>query len=78
MLILKGSERFADVSGPGGHRENQLRIVTAQTLISTHTGDVIAVFHQKAFLGKAKNIYLVSKWSITMLRSMTSLFGYQG
>ena len=29
MLVLEGSERFVDVSGLAGHRENQLRIVTA-------------------------------------------------
>jgi hypothetical protein len=56
MLVLEGSERFVDVSGLGGHCENQLRIVTVQTLISTHKGDVIAVFHQTAFLGKGKSI----------------------
>jgi hypothetical protein len=53
---LKGSERFIDVSGLGGHRENQLCIVTAQALIETHKGNVIAVFHQIALLGKGKSI----------------------
>ena len=56
MLVLEGSERFVDVSGLGGHRENQLCIVTTQTLITTHKGDVIAVFHQTALLGKGKSI----------------------
>ena len=56
MLVLEGSERFVDVSGLGGHRENQLRIVTAQALIETHKGNVIAVFHQTALLGKGKSI----------------------
>jgi hypothetical protein len=55
MLVLKGSERFVDLSGLDGHCKNQLRIVTAQTLISTHKGDVIAVFHQTVFLGKGKS-----------------------
>jgi hypothetical protein len=45
MCVLEGSERYGDVSGFGGHRENQLFIVTAQALIETHKGDVIAVFH---------------------------------
>ena len=56
MLVLEGSERFVDVSGLAGHRENQLRIVTAQALINTHKGPVIAVFHQMALLGKGKSI----------------------
>jgi Reverse transcriptase (RNA-dependent DNA polymerase) len=56
MLVLEGSERFVDVSGLAGHRENQLRIVTAQALIQTHKGNVIAVFHQMALLGKGKSI----------------------
>jgi hypothetical protein len=44
MLVLEGSESFMDVSGLGGHCKNQLRIVTAQTLISTHKGYSIAGF----------------------------------
>jgi hypothetical protein len=56
MLVLEGSERFVDVSGLAGHRENQLRIVTAQALINTHKGNVIATFHQMALLGKGKSI----------------------
>ena len=56
MRVLEGTERFVDISGLGGHRENQLRIVTAQALIETHKGDVIAVFHQIALLGKGKSI----------------------
>jgi hypothetical protein len=45
MRVLEGSKRFVDVSGLGGHRENQLCIVTTQALIETHKGNVIAVFH---------------------------------
>jgi hypothetical protein len=56
MLLLEGSEHFVDVNEVGGLRENQLCAVTAQTLISTHKGDVIVVFHQTAFLGKVKSI----------------------
>ena len=56
MLVVEGSERFVDVSGLAGHRENQLRIVTAQALIHTHKGDAIATFHQMALLGKGKSI----------------------
>jgi hypothetical protein len=48
MCVVKNTERNADVSGLGGHCENQLRVVTAQALIETHEGDVIAVFHQLA------------------------------
>jgi hypothetical protein len=56
MYVLEGSERYVDVSCLGGHRKNQLRIVTAQALIETHKGDVIAVFHQIALPVKGKSI----------------------
>jgi hypothetical protein len=56
MTVLVGSERFVDVFGLAGHKVSQLRIVTAQALISTHKGDVIATFHQMAFLGTGKSI----------------------
>ena len=56
MLVLEGSERFVDVSGLAGHRENQLRVVTSQALITTHRGNAIAIFHQMALLGKGKSI----------------------
>jgi hypothetical protein len=36
--VLEVSENFVDVSGLGGHCENQLQIVTAQALIETHKG----------------------------------------
>jgi hypothetical protein len=48
VLVLEGSERFVDVSGPAGHTVSQLQIVTAQALVSTHNGDAIATFHQMA------------------------------
>jgi hypothetical protein len=47
MLVLEGSERFVDVVGLSGHK-----VVTAQAIVSTHKGDVIATFHQMALLGK--------------------------
>ena len=56
MRVVEGCERFVDVSGLAGHRENKLRIVTAQTVINTHKGPVVAVFHQMALLGKGKSI----------------------
>jgi hypothetical protein len=56
MLVLEGSERFVDVSGLGGYRKHHLRTVTAQALSETHKGNVIAVFHQTALLGKGKII----------------------
>jgi hypothetical protein len=56
MRVLEGSECFVDVSGLGGHRKNQLCIVTAQALMETQKGNVIAVFHQIAILGKGKSI----------------------
>jgi hypothetical protein len=55
MTVLEGSERFVDVFGLSGHKVTQLWIVTAQALISTHKGDVIATFHQMALLGKGKS-----------------------
>jgi hypothetical protein len=42
--------------GLAGHKMIQLRIFTAQCLISTHKGDVIATFHQMTLLGKVKSI----------------------
>jgi hypothetical protein len=56
MLVLEGSERYVDVLGLAGHKVNQLRIVTAQAVVSTHKGDAIATFHQMALLGKGKSI----------------------
>ena len=56
MSVLEGSERYVDVYGLAGHKVSQLRIVTAQALVSTHKGDVIATFHQMALLGKGKSI----------------------
>jgi hypothetical protein len=56
MKILEGSERFVDVVGLAGHKVGQLCIVTAQALVRTHKGDVIATFHQMALLGKGKSI----------------------
>ena len=48
MLVLEGSERFLDVFGFAGHKVSQLQIITAQALISTDKGNVIATFHQMA------------------------------
>ena len=56
MVVLEGSERFVDVSGLAGHKVSQLRIVTAQALVTTHKGDAITTFHQMALLGKGKSI----------------------
>jgi hypothetical protein len=58
MRVLESRERFVDVSGLAGHRVSQLRNVTAQALVSTHKGDAIATFHQKALLGKGNSILL--------------------
>jgi hypothetical protein len=58
MRVLEGSERFVDVSGLAGHKASQLRIVTAQALVSTHKGDAIATFHQMALISKGKSILL--------------------
>jgi hypothetical protein len=54
--VLEENERFVDVFGLAGHKVSQLWIFTAQALISTHKGDVIATFHQMAFLGKGKGV----------------------
>jgi hypothetical protein len=56
MLVIEGSKRFVDVVGLAGPKVSQLRIVTAQALVSTHKGDAIATFHQMALLGKGKSI----------------------
>jgi hypothetical protein len=56
MLVLEVSRIFVDVSGLARHNIIQLRIVTAQALITTHKGEAIATFHQMALLGKGKSI----------------------
>jgi hypothetical protein len=56
MLVLEGADRFVDVFGLAGHKVSQLRIVTSQAAVSTHSGAVIATFHQMALLGKGKSI----------------------
>jgi hypothetical protein len=56
MLVLEGRERFVDVVGLAGHKVSQLRIVTAQAVVSTHKGEAIATFHQMALLCKGKSI----------------------
>ena len=56
MLVLEGSKCFVDVSGLAGHKVSQLRIATAEAMVTTHKGDAIATFHQMALLGKGKSI----------------------
>ena len=56
MDVYEGSERYVDVFGLAGHKEKQLQIVTAQALIHTQKGEVVAIFHQMALLGKGKSI----------------------
>jgi hypothetical protein len=56
MKALEGSEHFVDVVSLAGHKDSQLHIVTAQALVITHKGDVIATFHQMALLRKGKSI----------------------
>jgi hypothetical protein len=56
MLVLEGSKQFVDVVGLAGHKVRQLRIVTAQAVVSTDTGEAIATFHQMALLSKGKSI----------------------
>jgi hypothetical protein len=56
MLVLEGSERFVDVSGLAGHKISQLRIVTAEALITTQKCEAIETFHQMALLRKGKSI----------------------
>jgi hypothetical protein len=58
MLVLEGSELFLDISGLGGHCENQLWIDTAQALIENHKDNLCAVFHQTELLGNGKSILL--------------------
>jgi hypothetical protein len=48
MLELEGRERLVDVVGMAGHKVSQLRVVTAQALITAHKGDAIASFQQMA------------------------------
>jgi hypothetical protein len=64
MLVVEGSERFVDVSDLVGHKVNQLRIVTAQALVTTHKGDAIPTFHQMALLRKGKRILPYHQWKL--------------
>ena len=48
-------KRFIDVSGLAGPTVSKLRIVKAQSFISTHEADAIATFHQMALLGKGNS-----------------------
>jgi N-acetylglucosamine-6-phosphate deacetylase len=50
MKVLEGSERFVDVVGLAGHKVSQLCIVTAQALVITHKGDVIAGKRKEYFV----------------------------
>jgi hypothetical protein len=75
ILLLEGSERFVDISGLGGHHENQLRIVTAQALIETHKCNVIAVFLY--YLAKSKVFCHAFKWNIMGQILMISLSSHQ-
>jgi hypothetical protein len=36
MLVLEGGKRNDNVSGLAGHKANQLRIVAARVMITTH------------------------------------------
>jgi hypothetical protein len=45
MLVIEGRELYVDMYGLAGHKVSQLQIVTAQALISTHSGQAIATFH---------------------------------
>jgi hypothetical protein len=70
MLVVEGIERFVDVSGLVGHKDNQLRIVTDQALVTTHKGDALATFHRMALLGKAKVYCLAFRWKLMVLTLM--------
>ena len=56
MLVVNGSERFVSITGIDGHQLDNLCVVTAQAVVPSHKGDVIAVFHQMALLGKGHSI----------------------
>jgi hypothetical protein len=56
MHVLEGSQWFVDGIGLAGHKVNQLQIITARALVTTHQGDAIATFHQMTLIGKCKSI----------------------
>jgi hypothetical protein len=72
MIVLEGREPFVDAFALDGHKVSQLRIVTAQALVSTHKGDVIATFHQMALLGKGKIFFHAIRWKLMVVTSMIS------
>jgi hypothetical protein len=57
MLVLEGSESYVDVSGLAGHKDNQLRVVASQALITTHKGDAITTFIR--WLSWNREVYIV-------------------
>ena len=73
MLVLEGIELFVDVSGLAGHKANQLRIVTTQTLITTHKGDAITSLYQWLYLVRAEAPCRASKWKVMAPISMRNL-----
>jgi hypothetical protein len=60
IFVVEGSERFVDISGLAGHKVNQLRLVTAQALVTTHKENAIAAFCQMALLGKGQKYIVLS------------------
>jgi hypothetical protein len=60
MLVVEGSDRFVDVSCLAGNKVNQIRIVTAQALVTTHTKETqFLTFIRWCCLVKAKVYCLV-------------------
>jgi hypothetical protein len=45
-LVLEGIEHFVNNSGITGHKVNQLHIVNAYALVTTHKGDAITSFQE--------------------------------
>jgi hypothetical protein len=61
MTVIERSESIVDVFWLAGHKVSQLQIVTAQSLMSTHKSDVIATFHQMAWV-----YFLAFTWKPTV------------
>jgi hypothetical protein len=77
MKVLEGSERFVDVVGLAGHKVSELRIVSAQALVTTHKGDMIATFHKWHCLEKGRVSSLAYKWRHLVLTLMIARICFQ-
>jgi len=57
VRIIAKTGRQVDIQGIDNHRINDIPIVTAGGVVNTQKGEVIAIMHQYAYVGKGKTIH---------------------